>query len=507
MVLVIVTSFTIALVVLAYLFYKKFTRTYSYWKIRGVKGPTPQFPFGNFKRFLTKKVSFTTLIKEFYNEFPEENVIGIYQGLTPVLIVRDPNIMKRIFVKDFFYFQDRGFELNDEKLKRSNLFTMNGENWRVLRQNLTPIFTSSKLKQFVQILNSSTKSFMEYLDELIHEEVTHEARGLFRKYSGKSLLAVHFGYHVDAWSDEINTLIEKCDIISKRMGVFRFSLIMLRNFGITFLDKFTRIVPEDSLNYFANIVNKITSEREGKPKRKDDLMDLLLILKEKEKNASGNNNKVIEFTNDILTAQALVFALGTLEAVSTNMAFIFYKLALNPDVQNHCHEEIKSIMEKYNEELTYESLEECKYLSMTFDEALRTAPGGMTFRQCLKDYEIPELNLMIEKGTLIYIHFSSLQNDPKYYENPSKFDPMRFAPENKNKIANFTYLPFGEGPRHCIAKRYAKLHLMVGLAHFIYRYRFTPSEKTPQVLQLDPRYLGPVSVDGLWINIERRINA
>lgn len=44
----------------------------------------------------------------------------------------------------------------------------------------------------------------------------------------------------------------------------------------------------------------------------------------------------------------------------------------------------------------------------------------------------------------------SLHHDPKYYPNPDIFDPDRFTPEEKSKRPNGTFLPFGDGPRHCI---------------------------------------------------------
>lgn len=43
-----------------------------------------------------------------------------------------------------------------------------------------------------------------------------------------------------------------------------------------------------------------------------------------------------------------------------------------------------------------------------------------------------------------------MHRDPVIYENPELFDPERFNPERKQKIASSTYVPFGIGPRNCI---------------------------------------------------------
>lgn len=72
------------------------------------------------------------------------------------------------------------------------------------------------------------------------------------------------------------------------------------------------------------------------------------------------------------------------------------------------------------------------------------------FRICTKDYQIPDSNVVINKGERVAISSLGLHRDPEYFPEPEKFDPERFIPENKSKIHPFSYIPFGEGPRICI---------------------------------------------------------
>lgn len=71
-------------------------------------------------------------------------------------------------------------------------------------------------------------------------------------------------------------------------------------------------------------------------------------------------------------------------------------------------------------------------------------------RVCTQNYTMPSTNLVIEKGTKVFIPNWGLQRDPDYFPDPDKFDPERFSDENKGSIDPGTYLPFGEGPRICI---------------------------------------------------------
>lgn len=84
-------------------------------------------------------------------------------------------------------------------------------------------------------------------------------------------------------------------------------------------------------------------------------------------------------------------------------------------------------------------------------ETLRKHPPvGVVPRMCNKSYTLPETDLIIEKNMKILVPIHAIHHDPKYYPNPSVFDPDRFLDVNKKLRDSCTFLPFGEGPRICI---------------------------------------------------------
>lgn len=59
------------------------------------------------------------------------------------------------------------------------------------------------------------------------------------------------------------------------------------------------------------------------------------------------------------------------------MTFALYELALNPDIQESMREEIKTVLKKHENKLTYEAMLEMKYLQMVID--------GENFESILKN--------------------------------------------------------------------------------------------------------------------------
>lgn len=108
---------------------------------------------------------------------------------------------------------------------------------------------------------------------------------------------------------------------------------------------------------------------------------------------------------------------------------------------------------------------------MSHIETLRKYPPvPLLNRECTKDYQLPGTDVVIEKGTAIFIPTMGLQRDEKYFSDPIKFNPDRFS--EKNGIPPMSYLPFGDGPRNCIGMRLGKMQTKVALILMMQHYRF-----------------------------------
>ncbi|CAG7700842.1 unnamed protein product, partial [Allacma fusca] len=70
---------------------------------------------------------------------------------------------------------------------------------------------------------------------------------------------------------------------------------------------------------------------------------------------------------------------------------------------------------------------------------------------------------------------------------PEKFNPEHFSAENKAKRHPYAYLPFGQGPRNCIAMRFALTETKAAIAHLVYNFKIEPCEKTQIPMTRSPK--------------------
>lgn len=128
-------------------------------------------------------------------------------------------------------------------------------------------------------------------------------------------------------------------------------------------------------------------------------------------------------------------------------------------------------------------------------------------RSCVQDYRIPNTDKIIKKGTPILIPAVALHTDKRYYNEPENFNPNRFNGENpagKDQL-NQPYLPFGDGPRNCIAARLGKMQVKTGLVLCLQKFKYELSNNVKnQKLEFDPAVFLLTPLNGIHLKVARR---
>ncbi|KAF5271854.1 hypothetical protein FQA39_LY07994 [Lamprigera yunnana] len=454
------------LFVVIHFYYK---HKFNYWKKRGVPFRKP-LPFvGNLLDMVLSN-PFSKFFTDLY--YTDGRYYGFYSLTRPYLLIKDIDLIRRILIKDFHSFANRTFHI-DEKIDPFICYSLPGiqvNRWKSLRKQLTPVFTSGKMKAMTYLIVECGKQLEEYLSTKSGGDL--EMKEVAAKYTINVISSCAFGLNG-------NTFTENSDFLFYGQQLFPTTLFYaFKTASYIFAPFFVKVfrftfVNNTAVQFFYKVFKKELERREISKTKRNDLVDILNEIKNQE-----TSDDTIKFEGDQIYAQAVVFFGAGQEATSSTIAFTLHELSVKPDIQHRLREEINKVIEAHGG-ITYEAIQDMKYLHMVVSETLRKYPATpILHRECTENYLVHETGLVIEKGTPLIIFQMCLHLDSKYFPDPTKYNPERFSDENKHEIPKYAYLPFGDGPRNCIGERFALLSVKLGIIHFLKKFEVMKNSNT-----------------------------
>jgi cytochrome P450 len=129
-----------------------------------------------------------------------------------------------------------------------------------------------------------------------------------------------------------------------------------------------------------------------------------------------------------------------------------------------------------------DELERFGPLAQVVSESLRLFPAGWAFERVAAE-DVRLGGHPIRRGTRLLFSPFLLHRNRRFWREPERFDPERFArePTVAEGVPKYGYLPFGAGPRSCIGMRLALAEMRIILGALVSRCRWRtqhiPGEK------------------------------
>lgn len=445
----------------------------------------------------------------------------------PIILLRDPEAIKKIAIKDFDYFTDHrnNIESGPDNLFGNSLISLTGDKWREMRSTLSPAFTGSKIRLMFEMISECGDNLVKYFQQETRTNGRQvlEMKDIFSRFANDIIATTAFGIKVDSMQEKDNIFYK---MGTKMMNFANSPLTAVKVAGYTLFPRLLKamnitIFDQTSSNYFKNIIFETMNHREEKGLIRHDMINLLMDVRknhslpteeDKESNTLLKTTKKREWTDTEIASQCFLFFVAGFDTVSTVLSFLAYELTVQPDIQEKLYEEIAEAKEQLGSNpLSYDVIIKMKYLDMVISETLRKwPPAAIADRVCVQDYVFDDeqgIKFPIEKGMNLWIPTFAIHRDPQYYPEPEKFDPERFSEENKHNINPSAYLPFGIGPRNCIGMRFALIEVKTVLYHLLLNFSFEATEKTQIPLKLSKSMIAMNSEKGIWLELKPRPSA
>lgn len=352
------------------------------------------------------------------------------------------------------------------------LLTSEGDFWRRQRRIAQPAFQRGRLVSFVPVMTRATEAAAERWAAAAGSpvELHREMLGLTLEIVGRCLV----GTDVRATASDVEPALRT----------------NLRDYHDRLFSPFA--LPEwfptpNNLRLWRarrvldRLVHGVIDARRENPEGHDDLLTRLMSARDEETGAAMSDRQLRDEVMTILMAGH--------ETTANGLTFTFYLLARHPEVAQRLRAELDEVLG--GRVPGADDLARLPYTRQVVEESMRLYPPAWALDRravagdVIGGYRIP-------RGSVVMLSPFVTHRHPDLWEDPQRFDPDRFAPENVRGRHRFAYFPFGGGERVCIGATFALIEMRLVLAVLARRFAFEPEPDPPLELEasvtLRPRH-------------------
>lgn len=281
----------ICIVALCWSFHCYYTRHYDYWGKRGVPHVRGTFPLGSYGQIISSRIPPGAFFHRMYQQFPGARYFGAYELRRPVLVVRDPDLVKRIVVADFDHFVDRfPFHVSPRETILRNLFVVDGDAWKRMRHKSSPAFSSGKMKNMFALMVKCSRQLTERLQRAAEDRDVVDAKDVLARFTMDIIATCAFGVEINSLVDT-NSAFYKAGLLTfkprVRLAVNQLILVLFSSLGKLFN---IQLIERDNKVMFTHLISESIKFREDNNYSRNDFLDILIKLK--------NNQCILDGTEE-----------------------------------------------------------------------------------------------------------------------------------------------------------------------------------------------------------------
>lgn len=175
-----------------------------------------------------------------------------------------------------------------------------------------------------------------------------------------------------------------------------------------------------------------------------------------------------------------LFAAGH-ETTANALTFTHWLLARHPDVMRRLQAEVDDVLPDGRPPGTAD-VEAMPYTRAVVAEAMRLyPPAWIQGRQAQADVTVA--GHAVRRGQVVFVSQWVTHRDPRWWPDPERFDPDRFAAGRRDERPRWAYFPFGGGSRVCVGEAFAWAEAVIAVAVVARQWDLTAADEGPVLLE------------------------
>lgn len=406
-------------------------------------GPKGHWLKGNLPQFVQGRLGF---LEENFARYGD--VFKIRLGPKPILVVNHPDLVEEVLVtknKSFI----KHFALKRTKLTLGNgLLTSEGDFWRRQRKLAQPAFHRESIAGHAAMMVEYAERMLEGWSGGQRRDAQDDMMRLTLEIVAKAL----FGAEVHGESADASVAM---DLVMAGFTARIGRIVNLPDWVPTPVNLRLR----RAVTRLDAIVYRMIAERRKSGEVREDLLSMLLHAQDEE----GGG-----MTDGQLRDEAMTLFMAGHETTANTLAWIWYLLALHPEVEAKLHAELDSVLQ--GRAPTMDDLPRLPYTDRVVTETLRLySTVWLLGREAIEPVTVGDYRLPV--GWTVYMSQWVVHRDPRWFDDPTVYRPDRWADGLMKRIPRYAYFPFGGGPRICIGNNFSLMETALLLATIARKYR------------------------------------
>ncbi|HYP54264.1 MAG TPA: cytochrome P450, partial [Pyrinomonadaceae bacterium] len=439
--------------------------------------PGSQFLF--YRRFSRDPLGFLSRLARDYGDVSQVKV-----GPQRLFLVNHPDLIRDVLVtRHDSFIKGRALQ-RSKRLLGEGLLTSEGAHHLRQRRLAQPAFHRQRIAAYARVMTDYAERAASRWRDGDTLDIADEMTKLTLAVVGKTL----FDADVEGDAAEVG------EAMNDVMSLFGMLLMPYSEY----LDKLpVKLAPvrrfQRARARLDSVIYRIIDERRRSSEDRGDLLSMLLLAQDEEGDRRG-------MTDEQVRDEAMTLFLAGHETTANALAWTWYALAENPEVEARLHAELDDVLEG-GRLPQFEDFARLRYTEMVVAESMRLYPPAWAVgRLAVRDVEIG--GYLIPKGSLVLLSQYVMHRDARYYTEPLRFDPERWTPEAKSARPAFSYFPFGGGVRRCIGESFAWTEAVLIVATLARRWlmRLVAGRE----VELRPRITLRPGAGGINVRLEER---
>ncbi|UUY05177.1 cytochrome P450 [Svornostia abyssi] len=395
----------------------------------------------------------------------EADIVRWRSGPRQVFAITHPDYIEHVLRKHADrYMKSVEYQLVSTVLGRS-LFTDDGETWQRHRTMLNPFFSRRQLNGMIDLMVDPIERYVADLDshgDGFELEMVSDMTMLTLDVVGTALFGRELGSVAKTMGHAVTTGLRLGEVAARLTLVAAPPAWAVRLLGHTVHYAPLLPPPLDRAQFTMRAIDRMVDDVLESREADDESVDLLgMLLRARDQEGTLTTQRVRD--------EAVTFMIAGHETTANGMAWMWYLLALNGWARERMLEEVDTVLGGRTP--TAKDVPLLPWTSACFQEALRYfSPIWVVPRTAIVEDEID--GHRIPKGSTVLVPVNAVHHDPRFWDDPQRFDPTRFLPEHARDHHRFAYLPFGAGQRICIGRTFALMEATLIAAMMSQRFAF-----------------------------------